>query len=158
MKTIKELSEELGVSKVAISNKIKNNGLKERMVKQGNTYYLDSELEAEIIGLFKNSRKQNNETSAGETPEQRPNSEPQTDMVEWLKSQIEELNNQLKAKDRQIENLQALNMAQAQNINMLLPSAEAHVVEAEITQVTQTQGDTEEPQSKRKGLFDRLFR
>ena len=41
---------------------------------------------------------------------------------------------------------------------MLLPSAEAHVVEAEITQVTQHQGDTEEPQSKRKGLFDRLFR
>lgn len=158
MKTIKELSEELGVSKVAISNKIKNNGLKERMVKQGNTYYLDSELEAEVIGLFKNSRKQNNEASADETPEQRPNSEPQSDMVEWLKSQIEELNNQLKAKDRQIENLQALNMAQAQNINMLLPSAEAHVVEAEITQVTQTQGDTEESQSKRKGLFDRLFR
>ena len=158
MKTIKELSEELGVSKVAISNKIKNNGLKERMVKQGNTYYLDSELEAEVIGLFKNSRKQNNETSADETPEQRPNSENQSDMVEWLKSQIEELNNQLKAKDRQIENLQALNMAQAQNINMLLPSAEAHVVEAEITQVTQTQGDTEESQSKRKGLFDRLFR
>ena len=158
MKTIKELSEELGVSKVAISNKIKSNGLKERMVKQGNTYYLDSELEAEVIGLFKNSRKQNNETSADETPEQRPNSEPQSDMVEWLKSQIEELNNQLKAKDRQIENLQALNMAQAQNINMLLPSAEAHVVEAEITQVTQTQGDTEESQSKRKGLFDRLFR
>lgn len=158
MKTIKELSEELGVSKVAISNKIKNNGLKERMVKQGNTYYLDSELEAEVIGLFKNSRKQNNETSADETPEQRPNSGTQSDMVEWLKSQIEELNNQLKAKDRQIENLQALNMAQAQNINMLLPSAEAHVVEAEITQVTQHQGDTEEPQSKRKGLFDRLFR
>lgn len=158
MKTIKELSEELGVSKVAISNKIKNNGLKERMVKQGNTYYLDSELEAEVIGLFKNSRKQNNETSADETPEQRPTSETQSDMVEWLKSQIEELNNQLKAKDRQIENLQALNMAQAQNINMLLPSAEAHVVEAEITQVTQTQGDTEESQSKRKGFFDRLFR
>lgn len=95
MVTIKELSEQIGVSKVAISTKIKQRNLSDRLVKDGNRYLLDEELVKELTALFEKRESQKTEPTEKPCVFETPTD---NDIIRLLEAE-------LKSKDEQIAKL-----------------------------------------------------
>lgn len=107
MKTIKQIAEEVGVSKTAVRKKIENLGLSEKLQTIGNRIVLDDKQERLIKSAFSQS-----ETEAkSETKNQKSVSEKTesfqlvSDLVKVLQEQLSEKDRQLAEKDRQIAEL-----------------------------------------------------
>lgn len=104
MKTIKQIADELGVSKTAVRNKIENLGLSEKMETNGNRIEVNERQERLIKSAFlqKKSKTENvNKVSE------------KTETLRLLSDMISTLTEQLQEKDKQIERLQeALGIAQ----------------------------------------------
>ena len=102
-KTIKEIADELGVSKTAVSKQIANLGLRSGLRKNGNQFAIDERQETLIKQAFleKSQTEIENQT---QTKSQTENHEV-SDLVCVLQATIDTLQGQLEVKDRQIEKL-----------------------------------------------------
>lgn len=102
-KTIKEIADELGVSKTAVRKKIANLGLQSGLRKNGNQFAIDERQETLIKQAFleKSQTEIENQT---QTKSQTENHEV-SDLVCVLQATIDTLQGQLEVKDRQIEKL-----------------------------------------------------
>lgn len=157
MKTIRQIADEIGVSKTAVNKQIANLGLRSGLRKNGNQFAIDEHQEALIKQAF--SEKSQTEI---ENQSQTENHEV-GDLVCVLQATIDTLQGQLEVKDRQIEQ-------QAQTITRLtdaLAAAQQTAVAAQALHAGTIQqqlvaGEGEELQQERETVprrswWKRLF-
>ena len=158
MKTIRQIADEIGVSKTAVNKQIANLGLRSGLRKNGNQFAIDEQQEALIKQAF--SEKSQTEI---ENQTQTENREV-GDLVCVLQATIDTLQGQLEVKDRQIEQ-------QAQTITRLTDAlaaaqqtaAAAQALHAGTIQQQLLTGEAgadqqdQAPEQKR-GWFSKLFR
>mgnify|MGYP000847766892 CR=1 FL=1 len=96
-KTIRQIADEIGVSKTAVSKQIANLGLRSGLRKNGNQFAIDEQQEALIKQAFFEKTKTEIENQS-----QTENHEV-GDLVCVLRATIDTLQGQLEVKDRQIE-------------------------------------------------------
>ena len=103
MKTIRQIADEIGVSKTAVSKQIENLGLRSSLRKNGNQFAIDEHQEALIKQAF-SEKSQTEIENQSQTKTQTENREV-GDLVCVLQATIDTLQAQLEVKDRQIEKL-----------------------------------------------------
>ena len=113
MKTIKQIADELGVSKTAVRKKIENLGLQSSLRKNGNQFAIDEIQEKLIKQAFSG-----NETETKNANQSQTKNHEVSDLVSVLQTTISVLKAELEAKDRQIEKLQML-LDQEQQLHAL---------------------------------------
>lgn len=115
-KTIKEIADELGVSKTAVSKQIANLGLRSSLRKNGNQFAIENQQEKLIKMAFQKKRQQEivTENSVSDEQSQTANAnQSQTanhevcDLVGVLQTTVDTLQAQLAVKDEQIRELNA---------------------------------------------------
>lgn len=126
MKTIRQIADEIGVSKTAVSKQIANLGLRSGLRKNGNQFAIDERQEALIKQAFL-EKTQTENANQSQTKTQIENYEV-GDLVCVLQTTIDTLQGQLEVKDRQIEQ-------QAQTITRLTDALAAAQQTAETAQV-----------------------
>ena len=154
MKTIRQIADEIGVSKTAVSKQIANLGLRSGLRKNGNQFAIDEHQEALIKQAFSEKSQTKTQTENHEVG----------DLVCVLQATIDTLQGQLEVKDRQIEQ-------QAQTITRLTDALAAAQQTAAAAQALhagtiQQQLLTEEAGADQKGQepeqkrswFSKLFR
>ena len=104
-KTIKQIADELGVSKTSVRKKIDNLGLRSSLQSNGNQFSINEEQEELIKAAFKGNKSQTKSETKTQT-------ESKT-----VSSLISILQEELARKDAQIENLQKL-LDQEQQLHM----------------------------------------
>ena len=104
-KTIRQIADELGVSKTSVRKKIDNLGLRSSLQSNGNQFSINEEQEELIKTAFK-----------GNKPQTKSETKTQTES-ETVSSLISILQEELARKDAQIENLQKL-LDQEQQLHM----------------------------------------
>lgn len=155
MKTIRQIADEIGVSKTAVSKQIANLGLRSGLRKNGNQFAIDEHQEVLIKQAF--SEKSQTEI---ENQSQTENREV-GDLVCVLQATIDTLQGQLEVKDRQIEQqAQTITrltdaLAAAQQTAAAAQALHAGTIQQLITGEAGT--DQQEPEQKR-GWFSKLFR
>lgn len=97
MKTIKQIADEIGVSKTAVRKKIENLGLSEKVKTNGNRIEVDERQEKLIKSAF--SQKETKTANVNEVSEK-------SETLRLLSSMVSTLTEQLQEKDKQIERLQ----------------------------------------------------
>lgn len=159
MKTIRQIADEIGVSKTAVSKQIANLGLRSSLRKNGNQFAIDERQEALIKQAFL-EKTQTENANQSQTKTQTENREV-GGLVCVLQATIDTLQGQLEVKDRQIEQ-------QAQTITRLtdaLAAAQQTAAAAQALHAGTIQqlltgdagADQQEPEQKR-GWFSKLFR
>jgi len=159
MKTIRQIADEIGVSKTAVNKQIANLGLRSGLRKNGNQFAIDEHQEALIKQAFSEKSQTENQS---QTKSQTENHEV-SDLVCVLQATIDTLQGQLEVKDRQIEQ-------QAQTITRLtdaLAAAQQTAVAAQALHAGTIQqqlvaGEGEELQQERETVprrswWKRLF-
>ena len=107
MKTILELSQEIGVSKTAVLKKLEKLGLKNRVTQVGNKILIDEKTETAIKQAFDKTTK--------DSPNQNADF---TNLIQILSLQIEEKDKQIKSLQTIIENQQK-QIEKEQNLRIL---------------------------------------
>ena len=161
MKTIRQIADEIGVSKTAVNKQIANLGLRSGLRKNGNQFAIDKHQEALIKQAF-SEKSQTEIENQSQTKTQTENHEV-GDLVCVLQATIDTLQGQLEVKDRQIEQ-------QAQTITRLtdaLAAAQQTAVAAQALHAGTIQqqlvaGEGEELQQERETVprrswWKRLF-
>ena len=161
MKTIRQIADEIGVSKTAVNKQIANLGLRSGLRKNGNQFAIDEHQEALIKQAF-SEKSQTEIENQSQTKTQTENHEV-GDLVCVLQATIDTLQGQLEVKDRQIEQ-------QAQTITRLtdaLAAAQQTAVAAQALHAGSIQqqlvaGEGEELQQERETVprrswWKRLF-
>lgn len=161
MKTIRQIADEIGVSKTAVNKQIANLGLRSGLRKNGNQFAIDEHQEALIKQAF-SEKSQTESENQSQTKTQTENHEV-GDLVCVLQATIDTLQGQLEVKDRQIEQ-------QAQTITRLtdaLAAAQQTAVAAQALHAGTIQqqlvaGEGEELQQERETVprrswWKRLF-
>lgn len=161
MKTIRQIADEIGVSKTAVNKQIANLGLRSGLRKNGNQFAIDEHQEALIKQAF-SEKSQTEIENKSQTKTQTENHEV-GDLVCVLQATIDTLQGQLEVKDRQIEQ-------QAQTITRLtdaLAAAQQTAVAAQALHAGTIQqqlvaGEGEELQQERETVprrswWKRLF-
>ena len=161
MKTIRQIADEIGVSKTAVNKQIANLGLRSGLRKNGNQFAIDEHQETLIKQAF-SEKSQTEIENQSQTKTQTENHEV-GDLVCVLQATIDTLQGQLEVKDRQIEQ-------QAQTITRLtdaLAAAQQTAVAAQALHAGTIQqqlvaGEGEELQQKRETVprrswWKRLF-
>lgn len=161
MKTIRQIADEIGVSKTAVNKQIANLGLRSGLRKNGNQFAIDEHQEALIKQAF-SEKSQTEIENQSQTKTQTENHEV-VDLVCVLQATIDTLQGQLEVKDRQIEQ-------QAQTITRLtdaLAAAQQTAVAAQALHAGTIQqqlvaGEGEELQQERETVprrswWKRLF-
>lgn len=142
--TIKELADQVGVSKQAIRDKIEKLNLQSDLSRDGNRFILNENQANLIISAFQGSTdKQTQNNFANQ------NTDLLYEIVKTLQNEIEEKNKQLAEKDKQLADLTATIKAQAQSINAREHSELAGTIETKMLEDTETKG--------KKGFLARLF-
>ena len=149
MKTIRQIADEIGVSKTAVNKQIANLGLRSGLRKNGNQFAIDEHQEALIKEAF--SEKSQTEI---ENQTQTENHEV-SDLVCVLQATIDTLQGQLEVKDRQIEKLTEALVA-AQQTAAAAQALHAGTIQQQLI-TEETGADQQEPEQKR-GWFSKLFR
>lgn len=121
LKTIKELADELGVSKTAINKKVTDRERKLWFAKIGNKFVINEDGQKSIKRMFE--RVTENKESQTENLEQKPNSKTENfrnnnennadikyilDIIEYQKEQIKDLQNTKDEQFKQLSNMQNL--------------------------------------------------
>lgn len=119
-KTIKEIADELGVSKTAVSKQIANLGLRSSLRKNGNQFAIENQQEKLIKMAFRKNRQQERVTENSVSDEQSQTKSQTTnanqsqtanhevcDLVCVLQTTVDTLQAQLAVKDEQIRELNA---------------------------------------------------
>ena len=161
MKTIRQIADEIGVSKTAVNKQIANLGLRSGLRKNGNQFAIDEHQETLIKQAF-SEKSQTEIENQSQTKTQTENHEV-GDLVCVLQATIDTLQGQLEVKDRQIEQ-------QAQTITRLtdaLAAAQQTAVAAQALHAGTIQqqlvaGEGEELQQERETVprrswWKRLF-
>ena len=161
MKTIRQIADEIGVSKTAVNKQVANLGLRSGLRKNGNQFAIDEHQEALIKQAF-SEKSQTEIENQSQTKTQTENHEV-GDLVCVLQATIDTLQGQLEVKDRQIEQ-------QAQTITRLtdaLAAAQQTAVAAQALHAGTIQqqlvaGEGEELQQERETVprrswWKRLF-
>lgn len=94
MLTIKDLAEEIGVSKVAINKKVEHLGIKDQLTKAGNRYLLSDEQADRIRGAFE-YRKDTPTSDQGDTKQDELTTEALLKVIDTLTEQLAEKDKQL---------------------------------------------------------------
>jgi biotin operon repressor len=169
MKTIRQIADEIGVSKTAVNKQIANLGLRSGLRKNGNQFAIDEHQEALIKQAFSEKSQTEIENQTQTEIENQTQTKSQTenhevsDLVCVLQATIDTLQGQLEVKDRQIEQ-------QAQTITRLtdaLAAAQQTAVAAQALHAGTIQqqlvaGEGEELQQERETVprrswWKRLF-
>ena len=181
--TIKELADELGVSKTTISNTIDMLGIQQELKKIGNRFMLDeiqvSKIKTQIMqsSEMKTSQKLQNETQS-ET--QKVQSETEKTLISFLETQISILHDQLTAKDAQINMLgkslqdtssaltaaqealrdttAALTAAQALHAGTIKQQLTEHSVISDVPSDFDSKSVTSTQNKRQKKIWQRFFR
>ena len=121
LKTIKELADELGVSKTAINKKVTDRERKLWFSKIGNKFVINEDGQKSIKRMFEGLTE--NQESQTENLEQKPNSQTENfrnnnennadikyilDIIEYQKEQIKDLQNTKDEQFKQLSNMQNL--------------------------------------------------
>ena len=161
MKTIRQIADEIGVSKTAVSKQIANLGLRSGLRKNGNQFAIDEHQEALIKQAF-SEKSQTEIENQSQTKTQTENREV-GDLVCVLQATIDTLQGQLEVKDRQIEELNArLAEVSAALLAAQQTAAAAQALHAGTIQQQLLTGEAgvdqqgQEPEQKR-GWFSKLF-
>lgn len=101
MKTIRQIADEIGVSKTAVNKQIANLGLRSGLRKNGNQFAIDEHQEALIKQAF-SEKSQTEIENQSQTKTQTENHEV-GDLVCVLQATIDTLQGQLEVKDRQLK-------------------------------------------------------
>ena len=146
MKTIKQIADELGVSKTAVRKKIANLGLQSSLQKDGNQFAIDETQESLIKSAFIEKES--------ETENRKPVSE-KTETSQLVSDVVCTLKEQLEAKDRQIEALQSA----LKSTTDALAAAQESVKAAQYMQATaEKKLQLLEQKDEEKGFFKKLFK
>jgi broad-specificity NMP kinase len=154
MKTIRQIADEIGVSKTAVSKQIANLGLRSGLRKNGNQFAIDERQETLIKqAFFEKSQTEN--ANQSQTKTQTENHEV-GDLVCVLQATIDTLQEQLEVKDRQIEKLTEALVA-AQQTAAAAQALHAGTIQQQL--ITGEAGaDQQEPEEKsKKGKLRRFF-
>ena len=161
MKTIRQIADEIGVSKTAVNKQIANLGLRSGLRKNGNQFAIDEQQEALIKQAF-SEKSQTEIENQTQTKSQTENHEV-SDLVCVLQATIDTLQGQLEVKDRQIEELNArLAEVSAALLAAQQTAAAAQALHAGTIQQQLLTGEAgadqqgQEPEQKR-GWFSKLF-
>ena len=159
MKTIRQIADEIGVSKTAVNKQIANLGLRSGLRKNGNQFAIDEHQEA----LIKQAFSEKSQTEIENQSQTEIENHEVGDLVCVLQATIDTLQGQLEVKDRQIEQ-------QAQTITRLtdaLAAAQQTAVAAQALHAGTIQqqlvaGEGEELQQERETVprrswWKRLF-
>ena len=143
MKTVKQIADEIGVSKQAVNEKIAKLELTSTLRKIGNRFTIDEEQEALIKQAFEDKSPSNktndlakNTTSVlGEI----------ADIVKVLQEQLKVKDEQLAEKDKQIKDLTDTVKSQAQSINAdrhneLAGTLQTQLIGGEVAEATPPMG------------------
>ena len=153
MKTIRQIADEIGVSKTAVSKQIANLGLRSGLRKNGNQFAIDEHQEALIKQAF-SEKSQTEIENQTQTKSQTENHEV-SDLVCVLQATIDTLQGQLEVKDRQIEKLTEALVA-AQQTAAAAQALHAGTIQQQLL-TGEVGADQPEPEQKR-GWFSKLFR
>ena len=150
MKTIRQIADEIGVSKTAVNKQIANLGLRSGLRKNGNQFAIDEHQEALIKQAF--SEKSQTEI---ENQTQTENHEV-SDLVCVLQATIDTLQGQLEVKDRQIEKLTEALVA-AQQTAAAAQALHAGTIQQQL--LTGEAGADQQGQEteQKRGWFSKLF-
>lgn len=153
MKTIRQIADEIGVSKTAVNKQIANLGLRSGLQKNGNQFAIDEHQEALIKQAF-SEKSQTEIENQTQTKSQTENHEV-SDLVCVLQATIDTLQGQLEVKDRQIEKLTEALVA-AQQTAAAAQALHAGTIQQQLL-TGEVGADQPEPEQKR-GWFSKLFR
>ena len=157
MKTIRQIADEIGVSKTAVNKQIANLGLRSGLRKNGNQFAIDEHQEALIKQAF-SEKSQTEIENQSQTKTQTENREV-GDLVCVLQATIDTLQGQLEVKDRQIEQ-------QVQTITRLTDAlaaaqqtaAAAQALHAGTIKQQLSDGSGTEQEERKESWISRLFR
>ncbi|HCI1585684.1 TPA: DUF536 domain-containing protein [Enterococcus faecium] len=111
-KTIKELAEELGVSKTAINKKVSDENRKLWFSKIGNKFVINETGQKAIKSMFFNENENSNQQLVGEKTKtenhKNANQVPELEVLSLLEQQLNQKDMQLHEKDEQIKQMQKL--------------------------------------------------
>jgi DNA-binding transcriptional regulator GbsR (MarR family) len=143
--TVKDLAEQVGVSKQAIIDKIKKLGLQDNLARKGNRFVISESQANLILSAFQGKQQvQSTRNNANQ------NNDLLYELVKTLQQQLDEKDKQIAESNKQIERLTALNE------NLLKISEQSQQLHAGTIQ-TQLLTEQTEPQ-KKQGFWARLFR
>ena len=148
MKTIRQIADEIGVSKTAVNKQIANLGLRSGLRKNGNQFAIDEHQEALIKQAF--SEKSQTEI---ENQTQTENHEV-SDLVCVLQATIDTLQGQLEVKDRQIEKLTEALVA-AQQTAAAAQALHAGTIQQQL--ITGEAGVDQQESEQKKSWFSKIF-
>ena len=173
-KTIKEIADELGVSKTAVSKQIANLGLRSSLRKNGNQFAIENQQEKLIKMAFQKKRQQEIVTENSVSDEQSQTKSQTTnanqsqtanhevcDLVGVLQTTVDTLQAQLAVKDEQIRELNArlaecsTALLAAQETARAAQALHAGTIQQQL--ITGEAGtDQQEPEQK-KSWFSKIF-
>lgn len=116
MKTIKQIADELGVSKTAVRKKIENLELSDKLQTNGNQFAIDERQERLIKSAF--SKKKPKTENANKVCEKSETLRLLSDMVSTLTEQLHEKDKQIERLQTELENAQK-NADQAQQLHAM---------------------------------------
>ena len=165
MKTIRQIADEIGVSKTAVSKQIANLGLRSGLRKNGNQFAIDKHQEALIKRAF-SEKTQTEIENQSQTKTQTENHEV-GDLVCVLQATIDTLQGQLAVKDKQIAELNerlsecSAALLAAQQTAQAAQALHAGTIQQQLTDgaadLEQEQPQTNVVSGEKKGWFSRLF-
>ncbi|HBC4702403.1 DUF536 domain-containing protein [Staphylococcus aureus] len=151
MKTVKEVAEELSVSKTTIRNHLKNLPENLSVTKKGNVMYLDTDVEA----FLKDKVQRVSDNFAKKGLQDKHNYEEKIEMLkernEEIVSDNQYLRDQLKEKSKQIEKLSQL-LDQQQQLQL-----HAHREVERIKEENQNMLEMHQEEQENKGFWAKLF-
>ena len=126
-KTIKQIADELGVSKTAVRKKIANLGLRSGLQKNGNQFAIDEEQEKLIKSAFlENTTETKSETSS------RTETETVSTLVSMLQRELEAKNEQIAQLHKLVDQQQQLTAQLQQKLSLLEEKNEEPEDESEL--------------------------
>ena len=152
MKTIRQIADEIGVSKTAVNKQIANLGLRSGLRKNGNQFAIDEHQEALIKQAF-SEKSQTEIENQSQTKTQTENHEV-GDLVCVLQATIDTLQGQLEVKDRQIAKLTEALVA-AQQTAAAAQALHAGTMKQQLLS-GESGADQQEPEQKKSG-FSKIF-
>ena len=165
MKTIRQIADEIGVSKTAVNKQIANLGLRSGLRKNGNQFAIDKHQEALIKQAFF-EKTQTEIENQSQTKTQTENHEV-GDLVCVLQATIDTLQGQLAVKDKQIAELNerlsecSAALLAAQQTAQAAQALHAGTIQQQLTDgaadLEQEQPQTNVVSGEKKGWFSRLF-
>lgn len=122
MKTIKELADEIGVSKVAINKKLDALGLKTSLTKKGNTFVIDANTEKQIKRAYRYTPDNhiNNITDNADNSDDNHGNQSENrvaDIIDVLRSELSAKNEQIRSLQETIKEQQETIKEQHATIN-----------------------------------------